>query len=410
MFPVGDVCMPQAFTNAELKGITLLSDEFELNPDLFDIDYYEDVGNVYALMDEGVLKSQPTGADLGIYDYKSNDKPDYSKYINEKFVFSIDECDEIKLPSYFDNEKTDANFSQCILAQDDDELWQGSKIIRTFKGYLEISLDEYSIVRRMDGVNSLNSIVYMPQYYVCKYQLRNGDEIVGTCSKVGNQMVITSLFTINQISCNQWEVDRPWFKQLSHNMSASNLTSNGEYLQAIINKFGIIKGDNVFLYLTRASTKSTVLPHLLNELSPLFDQIIYINPSYKPTILGEASNVVKFCAKFSAPHKFRMSVALLGAQYARRMIEMGKNVAMVVDDIDSVAQLDKNEPTEMPVCKTVWNTSKATQNGSGTMFTIVSLKTSDTNPFATSNILKGVETLGVIIEADQVDLFNSYRV
>ena len=410
MFSITDKNENSELSINDLKGITLLDDDFELNADLFDVENCEDVGNIYSLMDEGVLKDQPTGADLGIYNYNTGNAVDYSKYIGNDFKIPIEECDRgnIVFPKFLDDEITDCDFGDCILAQDDDVLWQGSTPIRTFKGYLEVSLDDKSIVRLVDTTGFNGKVVYIPRLYISKYLLRNGDEIVGVFNKVDGDMVATTLFTINQIPCSKWTGIRPWFKQLGHSAVKQNV--NIKSLYSIANRFGIFKGDNVFLYLKQDTAKSAVLPQLISDFSLSFDQIIYINPNYKSTFLGEAQNIVKFCVGFNASHKFKISAVLLGANYARRMIEMGKNVAILIDDVDGVAELDISNVEEMPVGKTIWNTSISASVGGGTIFTIVSDKGGIDRCELVPRVVKNVETLGVFVEGGQASPRNSYRV
>ena len=96
--PMGDVSSKQDFTAQDLNSIMLLNSKKEVNPSLFDQSIKVDESTIYRLLDEGVLKNQPTGADLGIYNYKpieSNNKSfDYSKYINKNFVQSFDTLDQ----------------------------------------------------------------------------------------------------------------------------------------------------------------------------------------------------------------------------------------------------------------------------------------------------------------------------
>jgi len=89
---------------------------------------------------------------------------------------------------------------------------------------------------------------------------------------------------------------------------------------------------------------------------------------------------------------------------------MGKNIAVIIDDIDTIASLDKDNIDEMPVCKTVLTCTKASNEGDGTSFTLIQLRTEIVNTFKVHNIFKSIETLGIVIDDNEIDLYNSYRV
>ena len=74
----------------------------------------------------------------------------------------------------------------------------------------------------------------------------------------------------------------------------------GDYSEAIITKFGLFKGDNIFLYINKNSQKSQVVGKFVDELSEMFDKVIYINPQVRANLtIGNVNNVIKFCTSFT---------------------------------------------------------------------------------------------------------------
>ena len=72
--------------------------------------------------------------------------------------------------------------------------------------------------------------------------------------------------------------------------------------------------------------------------------------------------------------------------------------------------LDKDFQGEMPICKTILGSAKVCKEGSITSFTLVSLRADTINTFSVHNLFKSAETLGVVIDNNEVDIFNSYRI
>lgn len=413
MAPINENQENARFTAKELDGITLLDFDSIITCDLFESGQEEYFDNIYSLMDEGVLSNQPTGADLGIYDYQPiYDKKnvydfDYKAYIGSNFVQNIEDYEtgkKVSLKRYDDNN----DWSKCVLAESD-FAGEGSKVIRTFKGYLEISKTR-SVIRKCDCVDSQFTVVDIPQECIYRYQLRNGDEILCSCNEDGDKMVLNTLFTINGISCYDWVVDRPWLKNMNlSGIDVLNINQSG-YLNDISNKFGLRLGDSVCLYLNRTSQKQQVLSQLIGELSAVFDKVVYINPQGNNVFAPKESNVIKFCALNSERIECQINIALLGANHVKRLIEMGKKVAMVVDDINSIRLLDQKFGADSPVAKTILGSVKACGNGASMLFMLVPIKFCTFDSLDSYGVLTNAETLGVVFDNNQVDLFNSYRV
>ena len=379
----------------------------DVNPLLYDQPTnWQVAGNLLALYDEGVLTGVKTGADLGIYSYIETEKPKTKTKIEDinNFVQSIDTPSTIDR-SYFED---DYDFSHCVLADSDPLNGSNSQIVKTFRGYVEITNDDFCYIRKCDGKISNDSLVYISKQDVVKYQLRHGDEIVGICAEDGDKLMLTTLLTINQISKHLWSPYRPWFNKLS---VASNKIAKGSgtYTKTIINKFEIIKGDNIFVYINKTCSKSKILPNLIDELSKIFDKVVYINPKYKPSKAIESKSIVKFCAPVNSEPNYQATTALLGAHHARRLVEMGYDVALVIDDLEQLMCLDKVlNNGEQPLCKTLLNTAMECEH-SCTNFTLIQLRKYNINSLNLSNELKCFENLGIVMDCNEIDLFNSYR-
>ena len=403
IFPIGDQSFKTKLTNEDIDILKRI-DTNNIN-NLIDVVEYVDKGDLYSLMVEGAIQGCATGADLGIYDYNLNfdnkDKTiDISKFIGDKFINNIDDEDVI---AYTKGQ----TFANCILAEPNSNGSEYSKVVKTFKGYLQVTLDEFSFIRSSDCCSDL-SIVYVPQYYVRKYQLRNGDELVCTCKEDKGYMVLSSLFAINKVSCADWDNNRPWFNNLKQN-NAESLKSTNDFMKEVIHKFNLYKGDNMFLYLSKTCQKQKILPKLIDELEDMFDYIVYLNPKYLSVpYIDKCYKIAKFCTPINAELKHQQNMILLGANYAKRLVELGNKVAVIVDDAESIMELETE--IALPICKTVYSCSINGDRGYANSFTAVSLKNRSIKTLKLNKILKSAETLGIMFDNNEIDTFNSYRI
>lgn len=404
IFPIVDQSVDIKLTDRDIDIIKKIDTHNYKN--LVDVIEYVDEGDLYSLMVEGSINGHATGADTGIYNYQPVEinkgiNVDLTKFIGEQFINSIDDDYTI---SYRDQKEL---FTNCILAEPNTTEVEYSQIIKTFKGYLQVTGEKFSFIRSNDCSSDI-SIVYVPQEYVQRYQLRNGDELVCTCKENQGFMILTSLFAINKISHIDWNCGRPWFNELKRG-KGTNLKSNGEFIQIVANKFNLYKGDNMFLYLSKTCQKEKVLTELINELEGVFDYIIYLNPKYSPVLcIDDCYKIIKFCTPINAEPKHKQNMILLGANYAKRLVELGSNVAVVVDDADMIMELE--DEADLPISKTVYSCAINSDIGYSNSFTAVSLKNSSLETIKLNKILKSAETIGIVFDNNEIDTFNSYRI
>lgn len=409
ILPMGEISYTNRVFNHELIYKPLLEDD-GVNLDLFEMDSSIVEGDIFALLQEGVIPGVKTGADLGIYDYPPVDEKQSEIIDCSKFKGSSKPIDsEDTSISYFSSDN-DCFVRNCVLAEENPLSGNGSKIVYTFTGYLEVTKKDSSFIRCCDSDKRDIAEVNIPKEFLYKYQLRHGDEILCTCKKDNDKMVIDSLFNINQISRRCWDTSRPWFNNLK-SVTALPIKCVDEYLKSVSNKFGLNKGDNVFIYLTKSTQKKPVLTQLVKELNASFDKIIYINPNYKPKSLNiEGCNIAKFTTLFEDCFNIKVTNILLATQHAKRMVEMGKKVAILIDDIDAVDVLDKEYGCDSAIVKTIFGTSRVCECGDCTSFTLVSLRTNNLASINIPKIYKCAESLGVIVDNNEIDLYNSYRI
>lgn len=409
--PKGDISENRCFTEQDLKSIELLGDRDIINSSLLEYDLDEYEGNIYALMEEGALSNIHTGAELGIYNYQElqDDLSTYSDFA------VLDNYKSNKSDTFFDSDDIDQDyaFSHCILAEDNLAKSNQTELIYTFRGYLEVATSDklYSIIRASEFDKSKISKVYIPQYFIKNYKLRNGDEIVCSCFKSQGKLMIDALFTINDIYYKDWNCERKWINNLKAVDFKDEIVSEHGYTDVIAKKFKLYKGDNIYVYINKNTQKAQVTNPLINNLSNLFDKVIYISPQYREANkIDSGYNIVKFCCGAGEKLEIQQSTALLAANYAKRLLELGQSVAMVIDDLDALMALDSCFGNETPICKTVLSAAKSTEQGAITSFTLMSMRSDVVNSIHSYNIFRSFETLGIVIDNGEIDLYNSYRI
>ena len=117
--------------------------------------------------------------------------------------------------------------------------------------------------------------------------------------------------------------------------------------------------------------------------------------------------IIKFCTPINTKTKHKQNIILLGANFAKRLVELGNKVAVIVDDAAMLMEIETE--IELPISKTVYSCSINSQYGYANSFTVISLKNKTANDINLNSVLKNAETIGVVFDCNEIDTFNSYR-
>lgn len=429
----GDSSYKGGFTSSDLEKICLLESDNELNYNLCvtSCKPKDNKKTIFQLMDEGVLKSELTGRDAGVYKYKEVKEdiaPENEPNPEDEFA-EYEELLKNPIISKTTGDKTtylgtntlttsiiadgflqeyDQSFAECMLAQFDPLGGPKTQIVRTFKGYLEVARP-WGILHRSSCHSKNVERVYISDYYIDKYLLRNGDEISCMYIEKQGKYVVESLLTINDECYSKWDKDRVWFNDIKSVSKPIVLKASKENAcTKVVNGLEMCRGDFVSVYLKDASRGSGWIEKFIAGANNNFDKVVVINPKVKSNYqLVEGLNIVNFCAEFTDSKYKQTLTCLLGANYVKRLVELGKNVIVVVDDINSISALDEGYDGEKPITKTLLSCVKSYKKGGSIMFGIVPFYNEEGDK--EYSLFKSLETVGLVIDKAEADIYSSYR-
>lgn len=421
----GDSSYKCNLTDGDLSKITLLEGENMVNRDLFVVSGEPEMDNsIFNLFSEGTISGVATGRETGIYKYKPirgvqprDEFAEYEDLLKTPIISQITGDTgtflEVDTPltsviaEGLSQEEYDTSFTQCMLAQYDPFGGPQTQVVRTFRGYLEIARP-FGVLRSCNYCTQDIDKVYIPEYYIDKYLLRNGDEVACVYTENRGKFVVESLLSINGEVYSNWNVKREWFNDIVSTPKKIGVKSkNANICVDMINTLELRRGDNVFAYLNDGSREAGWVASFVHNLNAVFDRVVVINPKVRSLAeIVEADNVVNFCAGFADALKNQIMVCVMGANYVKRLVELGKTVAFVVDDLNFVASLDNSFNGETPVTKTVFSCIKANKKGGAIMFGVVPFENPNSAKFVP---FKSFESVALIVDKGELDLFASYR-
>ena len=201
---------------------------------------------------------------------------------------------------------------------------------------------------------------------VSKYGLKAGDEICAEIKIYDGQVRVVDVLSINGIPVNRMRQRQNYF-EIRHCMPHRQM----DFGDAEYNSFDIKYGESVYFYGTDNNVNTKFIIDLLNSCKVRHK--IYINVSIAEknlAYLDALKDTRLYVAKiFDEPDETRRIVDL-AIEYAKRIIELGEDVVIGVDDVQSLAGIDTN----MQKMKTLMSLTK-NERGSISIFAIMSNST-----------------------------------
>lgn len=393
----------------DYEGINKVIGELnDINYNLVDKRYRENVDDFSTLLSDGIEYSNIKNEISNDYELEDNNTniETFEDIINRAKISKISTDN---LCNNFEDYYSDDYSGTLLLAQSSSLDSNETNLIITTKGYLEIH-SPYGVIRKSqyDSSDAL-AIVFIPEKEIYKYQLKNGDQISCTCTKIdGNKYMAHRILAINGKKLDKWECFRPVFNIMPNKELKCKVDLEGN-LKDAIKRFGLFKGDNVFMYMGAKSNKSQVVNEVMYNLAMVFDKIVYINPSCKEFEYIN-DDIVRFCTKFEESAVNQIHTALLGINYSKRLVEQGLNVAVVVNDLNMLAVLDSYVKNDMIISKTILSSNKATSTGSLTLFNIIPYLNENSTVSNMYELFKSVQTLSLEFDNEYVNLYDSKRI
>lgn len=233
--------------------------------------------------------------------------------------------------------------------KDSDEKWDGEPI--PVGGYLELRNEGYGFLR-VDGALPSKDDAYVPVKMVRQFGLRKGDHLAGTSRPANRNEKNPAMIEIQSINGDEpsGEVDRIEFDALPVVFPSEPIVLAGEQEPAdptaavidILTPIG--KGQRVLLAGPPKSGKTTVLQHVIRSIETNHEDIelLVLLLDERPEDITEMTRWTEkgdvVAAAFDRPAEEQVTIAEMVIERAKRMVESGKDVMVVVDGATRLAR------------------------------------------------------------------------
>ena len=206
---------------------------------------------------------------------------------------------------------------------------------------------------------------FIPATVVLSNNLKNGDKVVVEIVKEENQTVVKQVFNVNGYPSLKRETNRVNYEEISHVLPFKKV----EFTNKQLNSFNILFGENVYLYGSNNNQNTISSVEYLNSCNA--DVKLYLNMSVaekNKIFLNNLCNAEMFVSSFTDETEYAREIATLAIERAKRAMEEGSNVVVVVDDILSLISIEK---LEAMITKQLVSLTKASKKGSVSVVVVV---------------------------------------
>jgi len=229
------------------------------------------------------------------------------------------------------------------------EEWSGEPV--SAEGHLDLRDDGYGFLR-VNGFLPSRDDVYVPVKFVRQYGLRKGDHLIGAyrpANRSEKNPALLRLDTINGIDSDN-STDRPDFADLTpvypdtklrleRSEDPENTTSRAIDLVAPIGK-----GQRVLIVSDARSGREEVIKEISQSIESNYSEVkllvllIDTPPEHVTEMRRWLTRSDVVASTFDQSPEEHVAIAELTIERAKRMVEMGEDIAVIIDGMTSLAR------------------------------------------------------------------------
>lgn len=236
--------------------------------------------------------------------------------------------------------------------------------IKTISGYVELLNNNTAFLWNRRDENY--SKYFISENLVEKYGIKTGDKLLVEVSSAENQMIVKSVFNINDIPIMKYNRVRKNYYEVEHVEPKRSLIFDQEKY----NIFDIKLGESVYLYGSDNKENTEIIIDLIN--SSQIQKKIYINVSIAEKnkyFLKKLKNAELFISSITAEMDSAKRLIVIAIERAKHLFEQGENVLIAVDDVLSLSGIDS---TDLVLTKNLLSLTKCGRNaGTISLFAIM---------------------------------------
>lgn len=212
--------------------------------------------------------------------------------------------------------------------------------ILTVAGWLELVNNNAALL--WTNKNYKNENYFVPSELLSGLKVKMGDRVVAEVSFDESVRIVKKIFSVNACPVLQLPDERIDYEKISHKMPTRKL----EFENKEFDELNLKLGENIYLYGTNNNHNTIEVIKMLNSCK--VENKLYVNVSVaekNKIFLSEIKDSEMFVSNITDEIDSIKRIVLLAIERAKRILEEGEDVVIVVDDVASIAGIDKDGVT-----------------------------------------------------------------
>ena len=208
--------------------------------------------------------------------------------------------------------------------------------ITTVAGCIELVNDNAGILWVQK--NFKNENYFVPSSILQNYEVKMSDRIVAEVVADDSKKVVNRIFSINDNPISKLPSKRKNYDEINNLLPNRVLKFDDEKF----NSLNIKIGENVYVYGTNNNQNTQAVIQLLN--SAIIQNKLYVNVSVagkNQIFLRELKNTENFISNIMDESDTAKRIVSLAIERAKRILEIGEDVVVAVDDMSSIYGVEK---------------------------------------------------------------------
>lgn len=236
--------------------------------------------------------------------------------------------------------------------------------VQTVAGYIEL-INNNSAFLWVEKNNTYFNY-FVSSQVIDGLNLKTGDRVVVKVCGDENQTTVTEIYNINGCPKSKYNAKRVDYYDIENVLPNKPLVfNNAEY-----NSLGLKMGENTYVYGSNNNMNTCAIVDMMNACKCEYK--LYVNVSIaekNKMFLNNINNAEKLVANLTDEIDVSRRVLSLAIERAKRLIECGEDVLVVIDDLLSITSVDKDNLTFTK--NLVALTKQAKKSGSITLLAVM---------------------------------------
>lgn len=254
------------------------------------------------------------------------------------------------------------DFGSQTLNQDVDEYEVEN--LTTVAGWLELVNNNSALLWVYKDFK--NEIYFVPNSVLKDLNVKIGDRVVAEIERDASRKIVKKIFSINDCPVMRAKKDRTSYSDIDHMLPNRMLPFSSK----MFSKLNLKYGENIYVYGNNNNNNTINIIKMINDCK--IENKIYINVSIaekNKIFITELQNTENFLSNITDEVDIARRLVCLATERAKRILEQGQDVLVVVDDLASIGGIDNNDL--MLIKNLVSITKEGRQNGSITIVAVM---------------------------------------